>query len=431
MKRFFSIILVVLMVLSFGACSAQENSDEIKVIVNGEKVEFDQPPVIIDGRTLVPIRKICEAIGAEVYYDKEVADRQGIQIVSIIKDNILVAMVEGYYGIQESPVVGPWRINKYDIPEEDYEYVSLYNYDTEPMEVQPTIINGRTCVPVRVITEYLGGQVDWIEESKTVKIEIEPSKPLRRQEEIEKKSSFTVEQAEVIVNEIWSYPELYYEGPATFGRICFNKNGRVFPYHSTGTAIIYPDYTVDIFDWETGELLKTVEFDADEINEKVENRLPFRYKELYFSSGTGGWGTSLRLEKDGDFIGTFQDSNWGETGIGYPEGTVETCKFRGNFSNIKKIDEHTYTMTLDEITFDNEPGETWIKNGIKYVATTPYGIEDGREFRLYTPEKSTEGFSEEFLMWRCSPYGEYIDELAILGKYGLHNVKMDYGFFAD
>ena len=42
----------------------------------------------------------------------------------------------------------------------------------------------------------------------------------------------------------------------------------------------------------------------------------------YFSSGAGGWGEEFVIERDGYFKGSFHDSDMGDTGEGYPNGTV-------------------------------------------------------------------------------------------------------------
>ena len=44
---------------------------QVTVIVKGETVMFDQPPVIIDGRTLVPVRYVAEKLGCTVEWDGE------------------------------------------------------------------------------------------------------------------------------------------------------------------------------------------------------------------------------------------------------------------------------------------------------------------------------------------------------------------------
>ena len=42
----------------------------ITVYVDGEQLSFDQPPIIQDDRTLVPMRKIFEALDAQVIWDE-------------------------------------------------------------------------------------------------------------------------------------------------------------------------------------------------------------------------------------------------------------------------------------------------------------------------------------------------------------------------
>ena len=62
--------------------------------------------------------------------------------------------------------------------------------------------------------------------------------------------------------------------------------------------------------------------------ENAEPVLPFEEPvELVFSSGAGAWGTVLELAPDGAFTGSFHDTNMGETGEGYPNGTVYLCSF--------------------------------------------------------------------------------------------------------
>ena len=62
--------------------------------------------------------------------------------------------------------------------------------------------------------------------------------------------------------------------------------------------------------------------------------LPSRFT---FSSGTGGWMTVMELNDDGSFTGSFQDSDMGVRGEGYPKGTVYKSDFSGKFSRPEQL----------------------------------------------------------------------------------------------
>ena len=150
--------------------------------------------------------------------------------------------------------------------------------------------------------------------------------------------------------------------------------------------------------------------------------------DLEFSSGVGGWGTSLTLERDGTFSGQFHDSDMGAIGEDYPNGTVYLCHFSGRFLNIEKVDEYSYSLRLAELDSDYEAGKEWIENGTKNISSEPYGMEDGDEFILYLPDTPTDGLDEEFLSWWPGRYA-LEGQPETLEMYGLYNVKMGYGFF--
>jgi hypothetical protein len=63
-----TLIIILLVVFTFPAC-AQEQGEEIKVFVDGLPVSTDVQPVIRGGRTLVPFRTIAEALNIKVNWD--------------------------------------------------------------------------------------------------------------------------------------------------------------------------------------------------------------------------------------------------------------------------------------------------------------------------------------------------------------------------
>ena len=149
--------------------------------------------------------------------------------------------------------------------------------------------------------------------------------------------------------------------------------------------------------------------------------------DLSFSSGVGAWSTDLTLEPDGSFAGEYHDTDMGDSGDDYPDGTMYTCTFSGKFTDIKQLDDHSYSLTLDELTSDYEQDKEWVEDGVRYVSSEPYGVEEGKDFILYLPDTPTNGLDEEFLSWWPGQYQE--DQSDTLGFYGLYNVDMGYGFF--
>lgn len=158
----------------------------------------------------------------------------------------------------------------------------------------------------------------------------------------------------------------------------------------------------------------------------LEESLPLR---LGFSSGAGAWRTELVIEQDLSFTGIYTDSDMGSAGEGYPHGTRYICNFSGQFAQLSKLDEYSYSLTLAELTSDYEEGKEWIEDQILHVSSVPYGMESGTEFILYLPQTPTAGLSEEFLSWWPGRYGE--TPSATLDFFGLFNVEMGYGFFGD
>ena len=90
-KRIFASALALTMAFASVAMAA----DEITVNVNGIKVEMDQQPIIENGRTLVPLRAVAEALGCDVAWDAETKTAsftQGdvIAIVTVGENYIIV-----------------------------------------------------------------------------------------------------------------------------------------------------------------------------------------------------------------------------------------------------------------------------------------------------------------------------------------------------
>lgn len=114
------------------------------------------------------------------------------------------------------------------------------------------------------------------------------------------------------------------------------------------------NYIVGVKD-NNGQLVNTFEYgnvssqnnngmEADSLQTISFIDIPSAYT---FTSGAGGWGTSLKIAADGSFEGSYHDSNMGETESGYSRGTVYYCNFSGKFPEPEPVNEVTYKVALD------------------------------------------------------------------------------------
>lgn len=136
MKKIKIYVFVFVMLVFF---NSNGYADDIKVYINSVEVKFDVPPIIENGRTLVPMRAIFEALGAEVYWDGET------KTAAAYKGDIGVAVqVDNFYANKNNSAV--------------------------ELDVAPKIIDGRMLVPLRFIGEAFDNDVNWNNDNRTVTI---------------------------------------------------------------------------------------------------------------------------------------------------------------------------------------------------------------------------------------------------------------------
>ncbi len=117
--------------------SPTQNNNQITVNLNGKKIEFSQSPIVENGYTLVPMRNIFEALGAEVSWD------QATRTVTAKKDD------------KEMKITVDSKVAK-------------VNGSEYQLDVPARNINGSVLVPLRFIGEQLGVDVKWDGSTKTV-----------------------------------------------------------------------------------------------------------------------------------------------------------------------------------------------------------------------------------------------------------------------
>ena len=80
-----SLILVFSVILGSSSVIAKEN---ISVTVDGQNIAFDVAPRLIGGRTMVPLRAIFEALGAEVTWNDSTQTVMAYNEAYIVKCSI-------------------------------------------------------------------------------------------------------------------------------------------------------------------------------------------------------------------------------------------------------------------------------------------------------------------------------------------------------
>lgn len=118
--------------------------DNAEMTVNGQPQAIDENgtvPLITEGRTLVPIRAIIEAVGGDVSWDGE-----SRETTLTYNDNIIVLTIDST--------------------------TAYLNGSEKTLDAAPAIIGGRTMLPVRFIAEGFGFDVDWNDEEKTITITV-------------------------------------------------------------------------------------------------------------------------------------------------------------------------------------------------------------------------------------------------------------------
>ena len=151
---------------------------------------------------------------------------------------------------------------------------------------------------------------------------------------------------------------------------------------------------------------------------------------FYFLSGAGAWSTELVVSPDGSFTGYYHDTDMGDSGIGYPNGTRYECDFSGTFALTEQRDEFTYILRLTSLALKEEPGTERVEDGVRVISAEAYGISGGDEFMLYSPGSQNAGLPEEFLEWvrMASAWEEPPETLPF---WGLYNLGEQAGFFTD
>ena len=182
---------------------------------------------------------------------------------------------------------------------------------------------------------------------------------------------------------------------------------------------------------------KTSNADQNTFNTTADNQsrdLTFEDLSHYafqFCSGAGGWSTDFEIEKDGSFKGNYHDSDMGDTEENYENGTRYICGFSGNFTGLTKINDYTYEMKMENLTYEETPGKEEIADGVKYIYTDVYGLEGTDTFKVYLPGAPVSDLSEEEYFWvRTANENGAEESQDTLTIPVIVNEKMEYGIYS-
>lgn len=141
MKKIIAMLIAAIQILAAGSALAQ--GPAVTVRLDGVELELPVGAFIEDNRTMVPLRGVFEAVGAEVAWDQ---DTKSIFISKIEGDTMrTISMQIGYTDV-------------------------FVNTDKTTLDVAPRIVNNYTYVPLRFVIDALGETVEWDQDTYTVDI---------------------------------------------------------------------------------------------------------------------------------------------------------------------------------------------------------------------------------------------------------------------
>ncbi|MEK4329960.1 copper amine oxidase N-terminal domain-containing protein [Paenibacillus sp. FSL R7-0312] len=138
-KLWISIVVGLLIIPLLFQSPAKAAVTPIRIIVDGVQLSTDQPPVMVNGRTMVPLRAIFEAFNAAIKWD------QKTQTVTAVQEGTTVILKIG-------------------------SKTATINNQSVSLDVPGQNLKGRTMVPTRFVSEALGREVGWNQTTKVVTV---------------------------------------------------------------------------------------------------------------------------------------------------------------------------------------------------------------------------------------------------------------------
>ncbi|MDR1194490.1 MAG: hypothetical protein LBK98_10080, partial [Peptococcaceae bacterium] len=128
-----------------GELGAAETSQAIPLYIDGQLLAGEDPAILTEGRTLVPLRVLMESLGAEVQWEGD------YRTVTVTKN--------------AGAAVRLWIDNRLV----RYDEAGAVSYDV--CDVAPKIIADRTYVPLRLVANAMGLYVEWDDANRRVLVD--------------------------------------------------------------------------------------------------------------------------------------------------------------------------------------------------------------------------------------------------------------------
>lgn len=140
--------------------------------------------------------------------------------------------------------------------------------------------------------------------------------------------------------------------------------------------------------------------------------------EFVFSSGAGAWHTLGRVDESGLMTCEFTDADMGSTDDGFPGGTLYYCAFDVRLADPVRVNDFSWLLRAEDLTVDNDRFVTDPTAGVRYVPSTPYGLENAGTLLLYRPGTPVSLLTEDAASWLDRPWDS---ELKTLPYWVLYN----------
>lgn len=330
-RKVLSLVLALAFILSFASGASAQRA--VKVYVGGTDIEPDVAPVIVEGRVMLPVRAVFEAIKAKVSYNA--AERK---VTAVKKDTTVEFIIDSK--------------------------VMTINGEAKEIDVPATIINGRTLVPLRACAEAFKLDVAWNPDRYIAKVKYPVALELEKKNQ-SYTSTYTYDENGYESSWVSSDEKVTYQYDADGNMLYFE---RVSPNYTMWGKYEYDVYGNLILQEDSGGTYQKYTYDDHQHrlirkeDKDGSNYVTYTYTaDGKIASEVYSWGSSLIYSYDENGNASVQGDN----------GYWEKYTYNANGDLLSKI-------TSDEETF--EINEYDASGRLIKETVAAFGMEDTNEY---------------------------------------------------